>query len=58
MKYYAKSEQVLQEFGTHPSFNGIQTDCQSIVTELKNSLKDQFSQAEVSFLIPRKEDRC
>lgn len=48
VKYYAKSEQVLQEFGAHPSFNGIQTDCQSIVVELKDNIKEQFNQAEVT----------
>jgi len=50
VKYYAKSEQVLQEFGAHPSFNGIQTDCQSIVVELKDNIKEQFNQAEVRLL--------
>lgn len=48
VKYYAKSEQVLKDFGDHPSFSGIQSDCQEIVTTLRKCLKDQFVRAEVT----------
>lgn len=47
VKYYAKSEQVLKDFGDHPSFSGIQSDCQEIVVTLRNRLKEQFNEAEV-----------
>ncbi len=47
VKYYAKSEQVLKDFGDHPSFSGIQSDCQEIVVTLRNLLNDQFTGAEV-----------
>ena len=49
VKYYAKSEQVLKEFGDHPSFSGIQSDCRGIVVTLKKHLKEQFHKAEVIF---------
>ena len=48
MKYYSKSERVLQEFGDHPSFSGIRTDCQNIVQILKVNLWSQFKETEVS----------
>ncbi|XP_046444096.1 vacuolar protein sorting-associated protein 51 homolog isoform X3 [Daphnia pulex] len=48
VKYYAKSEQVLQDFGDHPSFSGIQSDCKEIVETLRKCLKVQFSRAEVT----------
>ena len=40
---------MLEEFGEHPSFSGIKSDCQSIVSTLKSKLKEQFVQAEVSY---------
>lgn len=47
VKYFAKSEQVLEEFGGHPSFNGIKSDCHSIVQTLKARLREQFTLSEV-----------
>lgn len=38
----------MQEFGEHPSFSGIRSDCRSIVEVLKTDLRAQFRDAEVT----------
>lgn len=49
VKYYMKSKKVLEEFGDHPSFSGIRSDCQNIVGALKQDLMKQFNESEVFY---------
>ncbi|KAJ8944212.1 hypothetical protein NQ318_014574 [Aromia moschata] len=39
---YLHAQRVLQQYGDLPSFQGIKTDCESILTELKTELRKQF----------------
>ncbi|XP_019865265.1 vacuolar protein sorting-associated protein 51 homolog [Aethina tumida] len=40
---YLHAQRVLQQYGDLPSLQGIKTDCESILTELKVELRKQFS---------------
>lgn len=39
---YLHAQRVLQQYGDTPSFQGIKSDCESILTELKSELRKQF----------------
>lgn len=45
---YLHAQRVLQQYGNMPSFQGIQTDCESILKELKIELRNQFSNPDAS----------
>ncbi|XP_025833806.1 vacuolar protein sorting-associated protein 51 homolog [Agrilus planipennis] len=45
---YLHAQKVLQQYGNLPSFEGIKTDCEIILTELKNELRNQFNNSEAS----------
>jgi hypothetical protein len=44
---YIHAQRVLQQYGNMASFQGIQTECEAIVEELKQKLRDQFKSKEV-----------
>jgi uncharacterized protein YqgQ len=46
---YIHAQRVLQQYGNMASFQGIQSDCEVIVEELKQKLRDQFKSKEVFF---------
>jgi hypothetical protein len=46
---YIRAQRVLQQYGNMASFQGIQSDCEAIVEELKQKLRDQFKSKEVTF---------
>lgn len=39
---YGHAQKVLQQYGSHPSFQGVQDDCIAIVSEMKQRLRDDF----------------
>lgn len=45
---YQHAQKVLQQYGTMPSFQGIKTDCETILTELKAQLRCQFDDSGAS----------
>jgi hypothetical protein len=45
---YIHAQRVLQQYGNMASFQGIQSDCEIIVEELKQKLRDQFKSKEVT----------
>ncbi|KAG5884587.1 hypothetical protein JTB14_032681 [Gonioctena quinquepunctata] len=45
---YLHAQRVLQQYGDMPSFQGIKSDCESILTELKSELRTQFSDPKAS----------
>lgn len=45
---YMHAQRVLQQYGNMPSFQGIQSDCDVILKELKTELRKQFSNSEAS----------
>ncbi|KAJ9591233.1 hypothetical protein L9F63_002239 [Diploptera punctata] len=44
---YIHAQRVLQQYGNMASFQGIQNDCEAIVEELKQKLRDQFKSKEM-----------
>lgn len=47
---YIHAQRVLQQYGNMASFQGIQHDCEAIVEELKQKLRDQFKSKEVTIV--------
>ncbi|XP_023029849.2 vacuolar protein sorting 51 [Leptinotarsa decemlineata] len=45
---YLHAQRVLQQYGDMPSFQGIKSDCESILIELKAELRIQFSNSNAS----------
>lgn len=45
---YTHAQKVLHQYGEQPSFQGIQEDCLTIVTELKERLRQDFRTASKS----------
>ncbi|KDR09124.1 vacuolar protein sorting-associated protein 51 homolog isoform X1 [Zootermopsis nevadensis] len=45
---YIHAQRVLHQYGNMASFQGIQSDCETIVEELKQKLRDQFKSKEAS----------
>ncbi|CAG9822027.1 unnamed protein product [Phaedon cochleariae] len=45
---YLHAQRVLQQYGDMPSFQGIKSDCESILTELKTELRKQFANPNAS----------
>lgn len=45
---YIHAQRVLQQYGNMASFQGIQSECEAIVEELKQKLRDQFKSKEAS----------
>ncbi|XP_018567951.1 vacuolar protein sorting-associated protein 51 homolog [Anoplophora glabripennis] len=45
---YLHAQRVLQQYGDLPSFQGIKTDCESILKELKTELRKQFCNSNAS----------
>ncbi|KAK7872847.1 hypothetical protein R5R35_006718 [Gryllus longicercus] len=45
---YIHAQRVFQQYGNMTSFQGIQSDCEAIVEELKKKLRDQFRSKEAS----------
>ncbi|KAG1700935.1 Vacuolar protein sorting-associated protein 51 [Nymphon striatum] len=46
--YYTKAQKVLKQYQHMPSFHGIQNDCDTIIDELKNKLRQQFKAKEAA----------
>lgn len=42
---YLQAQKVLQQYGSQPSFHGIQADCHNVMEEIKYQLKLDFQQA-------------
>jgi len=45
---YIHAQRVLQQYGNMASFQGIQSECEAIVEELQQKLRDQFKSKEVA----------
>ena len=45
---YIHAQRVLQQYGNMASFQGIQSECEAIVEELQQKLRDQFKSKEVT----------
>nr|CAH7737075.1 unnamed protein product [Callosobruchus chinensis] len=45
---YLHAQRVLQQYGDMPAFQGIKSDCESILTDLKAALRTQFSNPNAS----------
>lgn len=45
---YLHAQRVLQQYGNMPSFRGIQSDCETMLEEIKRELRTQFSDPDAS----------
>ena len=46
-RYYTKAQRVLLQYQHMPSFQGINTDCSKIISQLSSTLKERFRNKEV-----------